>query len=283
MFYCEKCDTIYDIIQGDKKSEKTGGSDVNKKSKLEIDDALANEEKGGDISSSSEGEDTSDTDTKKESKHHRKAARLAGDESSSSEEEDGNSDSSDTDSSSEDEDKGKKTKRRRRMPANYDKIVSLVMEEKPYDHIELIGYEEKQLIKNASFHKLSSKNRELVLGAVQHMLPDNEKKLHGKDGMSSSRKLNFHCGNCGFQTSLKPGTEIFQESILDTAQKSQDLSKYRDMADDPTLPRTRNYTCPNEKCDTHKKPSLSEMVSIRVNNYNFSTVFVCCVCRSSWQ
>jgi hypothetical protein len=73
MFYCEKCDTIYDIIQGDKKSEKTGGSDVNKKSKLEIDDALANEEKGGDISSSSEGEDTSDTDTKKESKHHRKA------------------------------------------------------------------------------------------------------------------------------------------------------------------------------------------------------------------
>ena len=52
---------------------------------------------------------------------------------------------------------------------------------------------------------------------------------------------------------------------------------------DPTLPRTKDFICPNKECETNKNTNLAtrEAIIFRENR-SFITRYVCTTCTTDW-
>jgi len=48
---------------------------------------------------------------------------------------------------------------------------------------------------------------------------------------------------------------------------------------DPTLPRVKNITCPNNECNSKNN---SEVIYIRYNNEDMKYIYLCCHCKMAW-
>jgi hypothetical protein len=257
MFYCPDCNFACDISRGQKRREATGGSrrDSVEETAAEVENAVNTSE-----------------DEEEPKRRRRKQPAVVSDSESESE--------------SESEDDGEEKKEdedivRRRISADYAEIVRMIMQDEAYDEVELTDYNERDLLKHPDFQKLSSKNREMVLGAVQHMLPEESKKVKSS-ASSTAGKLYYACNNCGYQTPLVAGTLVYKQNVVAATETVSDYDKYRSMTDDPTLPRTRNYTCPNKKCPSLKDPNLCESVAIRPSNRSYRLINICCACKHAW-
>jgi uncharacterized protein YeaC (DUF1315 family) len=258
MYYCENCNFLCDITRGQKKAEAAGGA----KRKNSVDETK--DEVNAAVSSSDDDEEEAPKTRK-----IRKSGIDSEDDDSDEEEEE----TSDDESTS---------KTRKKMNANYAEIIRLITSNEAYDEIELSNYNERELLKHPDFQKLSSKQRDLVLGAVQHMLPESDKRVKSSS-IDTSGKLYYECHNCGTRAPVPAGTQIYRQSVVEQSETVADLDQYRGMADDPTLPRTRNYICPNNKCISHKDPKEAEMVTIRPSTKSYRNISVCCACNYAWQ
>ena len=55
---------------------------------------------------------------------------------------------------------------------------------------------------------------------------------------------------------------------------------------DPTLPRTKNIKCPNEKCNDNgetKSTENNEIIYLRYDNDNMKYIYLCSNCNYSWK
>lgn len=99
----------------------------------------------------------------------------------------------------------------------------------------------------------------------------------------SSTKYIFNCTSCGESYILNPETVIYSLNY-----KKNNTSFNDDYLDlklyDPTLPRTKDYICPNEECDTNDKSfdmSNKEAVFYRSTG-TYHMKYACLVCKHSW-
>ena len=91
------------------------------------------------------------------------------------------------------------------------------------------------------------------------------------------------CNNCGYAKSMEPGTLILSRiSRKEEIKYISDHSKYKDMVDDPSLPITRKYICPNKDCESHKNHAKREAVWFRPNRHTYVTIFICRSCKTMW-
>lgn len=88
----------------------------------------------------------------------------------------------------------------------------------------------------------------------------------------------FICKFCKNSKPIKPGTIIYTKKYQ-TSTSTEDID-YTYAIHDQTLARTRNYICPNEKCETHSDSSLKEAVLTK--NSNDQIVYICTVCNKNW-
>ena len=51
---------------------------------------------------------------------------------------------------------------------------------------------------------------------------------------------------------------------------------------DHTLPRTKDYICPNKKCSASKNDSAKEAIFYRPYKNSYNLKYVCGLCKSSW-
>jgi uncharacterized protein YozE (UPF0346 family) len=96
-------------------------------------------------------------------------------------------------------------------------------------------------------------------------------------------KYNLICSTCGTEYMLKPETVIYslnfkkQQSLFD-----DDIDELIDLKfDDQTLPRTKDYICPYNTCDSNKKnfnSAKKEAVFYRASG-SFHMKYGCLVCR----
>ena len=99
----------------------------------------------------------------------------------------------------------------------------------------------------------------------------------------SSNKAYFRCTNCEYNAEIAEGTLIVSRTSEHTSKdRSIDPHKYRDMIYDMTLPRTRNYTCPNSTCESHKNASIRESVWFKPTAGDYSTITICTACETMW-
>ena len=79
------------------------------------------------------------------------------------------------------------------------------------------------------------------------------------------------------------GTKIFTAHIKEKRFDDKSLSNLR--INDSTLPRTKDFMCPNKTCKFNKKENdiNKEAVFYRpfMNEYNLK--YICCGCETSWD
>jgi hypothetical protein len=94
-------------------------------------------------------------------------------------------------------------------------------------------------------------------------------------------KFIFLCNNCNTSYVIQPGTVLYNISFDN---KSSTIEE--DDADvktsDPILPRTKDYVCPNGRCESHKDKINKEAVFYRVG-HGYHLKYICCVCKTPWN
>jgi hypothetical protein len=109
---------------------------------------------------------------------------------------------------------------------------------------------------------------------------DNYNGQHNLQLIDDNKKVYFECNNCGYFTEMQPGTKIFSRTSSEISQ-TVGYSNYEAMLNSSILPRTRNYKCPNNNCESHKDASKREAVFFRLNN-TYKIKYVCSACKTDF-
>jgi hypothetical protein len=91
------------------------------------------------------------------------------------------------------------------------------------------------------------------------------------------------CKNCSYFEQLQERTLVFSRMNDDMTTTQIDLNRYKYITYDQTLPHTRDYTCNNSDCKTHKDHLLRDAVWFRPNPNSYATYYACCQCKTIWN
>jgi hypothetical protein len=99
----------------------------------------------------------------------------------------------------------------------------------------------------------------------------------------TATKFILKCSTCGSDYPLYPGTVIY--SLNFRKQQSSFNDDFLDLKlQDPTLPRTKDYICPYDDCETNDKnfdTAKKEAVFYRAKG-SYHLKYACCNCERSW-
>ena len=111
-------------------------------------------------------------------------------------------------------------------------------------------------------------------------ITDKTKTLHN----NSSNNIVFLCENCGHIKPVTKSIKLYELNKSVNIDTFSTLSDNKLICSDPILPRTRDYTCKNDTCLSHKKTEsvLKEAVYYRTED-TYNVHYVCCVCHFSWE
>ena len=161
---------------------------------------------------------------------------------------------------------------------NYDEIINQILENKIEDKSILKKVDLDKILKNSNYKKLSLKDKDLVYNTINH---HQENKKEYKENKRIKINANTFCNNCNNKEDLKPQTLIYKSIInkkIDFGLSND--NKYDLIELDNTLPRTTNYNCPNDKCDTKKNPNKKEAIIYREN---YKMTYKCVICKTIWN
>jgi general stress protein 26 len=116
-------------------------------------------------------------------------------------------------------------------------------------------------------------------------LENSDESIDSNNLNINNNKAYFNCNNCNFNTEIEPNTLILSRSSIDNNNANiinVNKKKYLNMKYDRTLPRTRNYTCPNKKCESQKDYSKKEAVWFKINKNKFDLTYICLTCDEIW-
>ena len=128
-------------------------------------------------------------------------------------------------------------------------------------------FSKKELFSSKEYKKLESEEKEIV-----------DKKFQEITNISFNLAY-FICNNCQFITKLDQGTKVYEVSV-NSKFLENDIIENR--LDDFTLPRTKDYICPNNKCDSHKNYVEKEAIFYRPFKNSYNLKYVCGQCMTSW-
>lgn len=129
-------------------------------------------------------------------------------------------------------------------------------------------FTQEELEQDKSYKKLSDE------------MKDNMKQLFNT--ISSTGGIEFKCNNCNYRKKIKETIRLYQMNVDSSysIHRSQDDNKL--LALNPIYPRTRDYTCKNINCITHKDENIKEAVFYREKD-SYQTNYICNVCFSGWK
>lgn len=131
--------------------------------------------------------------------------------------------------------------------------------------------------------KLLFSKKELFSAREYKKLSDEEKKVIDNK-FKEINNVNFNlayfiCNNCQFVTKLEQGTKVYEVSMTAKFVENDSIDN---KINDPTLPRTKDYICPNKTCNSHKNLLAKEAVFYRPSQNSYNLKYICCTCETSW-
>ncbi|AYV79782.1 MAG: putative DNA-dependent RNA polymerase subunit Rpb9 [Faunusvirus sp.] len=139
-----------------------------------------------------------------------------------------------------------------------------------------VGFKINDLVNSSKFKKTSKHNQDTILRKFNEL---------SKNRLSDKAGPVFTCINCGYEFPLKKGTTLYSKNNNSSNKYATDtflLNEFEYKADDPILPRTKDYICQNKDCVTHKKnDTTKEAVFFRIKD-SYKTIYMCCVCKKAW-
>ena len=164
-----------------------------------------------------------------------------------------------------------------------DKFELLIQKLLRKEKIENVDVETIQLIfKSHTYKKLTGTDKEYIYNKLMEFVPVNEKKnfVDVTSGKSSNVAF-FVCKNCAFFEPIENGTLITSRISANESREYTDYTNYKNLTHIKTLPLTRHYVCPNDKCASHKDNNKREAVFYRLDG-TYRVRYICKECYSSW-
>jgi hypothetical protein len=90
------------------------------------------------------------------------------------------------------------------------------------------------------------------------------------------------CVNCDTHNVLQSGTILYSINFASTNTFDMTNEDIMIKCQEPILPRTSDYVCPNAKCKTHTDIDSKEAVFYR-NDKSFNLTYICCACYNQWH
>jgi len=131
--------------------------------------------------------------------------------------------------------------------------------------------------------KTDVKIEEITKNIKYKKLNDNEKtkitKLYN-DVITSG--IEFKCTNCNNSVEIKESILLYELDMNSKNNNIKTLEENQLYCNNPILPRTHDYICKNEFCETHKNSKIKkESVFYRENN-SMKVNYICCICYFNW-
>jgi len=160
-------------------------------------------------------------------------------------------------------------------------IISMILKTGNYNK-EINMKTIDEITKTASYKKLSSKDKVFVKNKLMEQLPQEEKiKMMETNTAKTTSNAYFICKNCGTYEPITQGTLVMSKLSTEGDHDFIDNTNYKNMIHVKTLPITRNYICPNDKCLSHKDHEKREAVFFRMGT-QYRVRYVCKTCQISW-
>jgi hypothetical protein len=126
------------------------------------------------------------------------------------------------------------------------------------------------LSKHKEFISLKDKDRKELIKTLKMVEDD-------------SQTAYIICKNCSYSEKLIKRTLLLNKISKNSITEFDDLSKYKYMRYDNTLPHTRDYICKNKECKSNKDHTLKNAKWFRPNQSSYVTYYVCCECGTVWN
>lgn len=137
----------------------------------------------------------------------------------------------------------------------------------------------KDIMEDERFENMTKKEQRKMISSIKlvdkNFFVEEDIEQKTKIGNTSSY---FICKYCKHYKPIKPQTIIYSKKYR--GDSNIETEDYTYAIYDNTLPRTKNYICQNEKCETHKKDDLKEAILVK-NNLD-QIVYVCGNCTTHW-
>ena len=155
---------------------------------------------------------------------------------------------------------------------DYDEIIRKIENNEKISNADLMNFDMKELIKNDKYTQTQGK------GKIRKILANLLDNAHNSDEDTTGYLL---CENCGFNKKIDQNTVIFTKNSEGIVyQECDDYDVYRNMVYQRTLPRTRNFKCPNKTCPTNTDKDVpTEACFFRKHN-SYVTIMICTTCHT---
>lgn len=95
-------------------------------------------------------------------------------------------------------------------------------------------------------------------------------------------KIEFKCVNCNFRKPINNSIKLYEiDFVDDNVSTFKSTGENKLLFNNPIYPRTRDYSCKNMNCITHKDSSNKEAVFYKDKRTNL-LVYICGVCYTNW-
>ena len=161
---------------------------------------------------------------------------------------------------------------------SYNDIIQALLEDQ--NVIEIINTIDIKKFKNSSeYNKLDIETIEFLNNKIEDTLSFSKKKISKKDIQKpyKTNRIFFQCIDCTYYEEIKPKTLIYSES---KKKKVNNLKRYDYMVNNPILPRTKKYICPNNSCKSHVDDNAKEAVFMRDRG---NVIYICVFCKYNWM
>lgn len=154
---------------------------------------------------------------------------------------------------------------------DYEDILQRVEKGEVLSKTELQSIDIKEMVKNEYYKKLPGKG-------------DIKKKIIDMIDDARNSDDNVHayhvCRNCSFSKRIDPGFKIVTKNPEGAVavHEAVDEASMRNKVHLRTIPRTRNFNCPNAECPSQKGKVPTEAIFFRKHRHTHETIYVCTRC-----
>jgi len=154
-----------------------------------------------------------------------------------------------------------------------DKLLDKIINDENVED-ELKSVDMVTIQKNPKFNNLNAKQKK----QIQNKL--NEFNDKAQDDNIIAYRI---CRNCTYNEPIQNNTLIMSRINKGATTGYTNIEKYKNMVHNKTLPRTRQYICPNEHCDSKNNYDKREAVFFRPNINSYELWYTCVACQTYWR
>jgi len=154
---------------------------------------------------------------------------------------------------------------------NYENILQKIEKGENISEDELKLIDIKDMTKNDYYKKMSKK------GEVKKQIIDMIEDMGNSDENTQAYMV---CRNCAFTKPIKGRFRILTKNPegVTAAHDYINEASYRNRVHMRTMPRTRDFSCPNNDCPSYTQKANNEAIFFRKSADAYDTIYVCTNC-----